>query len=466
MLNNLSPEKSAETDNTTIVVSFDDFDVDYSFRYASFVEQFKATKEVVEVDFRKEVKLRLAIDRYTHLIHPYPAKLLLNIPYFFINCKKLSKPGDTVLDPFCGSGTVLLESILAGRSALGADANPLARLIAKCKSSIFDTDRLNLELNKIVRAEKVSTQKMEPQKIVDWKRWYTPKAIDELSILKKIISEIDDDQIRSYFEVCLSLTAKKMSFCDPSISVPVKLNPERFEKGSARNKQVIDLLKKIKKSRAVDVFEKVAKTNIERSIRFQKRQGLGKVRGIYEDSRHLEGVIDESVDLIVTSPPYAGAQKYIRSSSLGIGWLDLTPDGKLRTLERMNIGREHYNKSEYSSFCSPPITSAVDVLNKVRKKNPLRSHIASNYLREMRDAIIECHRVLKSGGNMVLVVGNNVVCGENFQTRQYLEEICLDIGFEIEVILRDEINSRGLMTKRNKTASMIACEWITVFKKI
>lgn len=465
MLKDLRLDKSVEGGDTNFGASLDDSNVDYSFRYASFIKQFKATKEVVEVDFRKEVKFRSGIDRYTHLIHPYPAKLLLNIPYFFINCNLLSKPGDTVLDPFCGSGTVLLESILAGRSALGADANPLARLIAKCKNSIFDTNRLSLELNEIVRKAKSPTQKLKPQKIVDWKRWYTPRAINDLSVLKKLVYDIEDDEIRSYFETCLSLAAKKMSFCDPSVSVPVKLNPERFEDGSARNKLVIDLIKKIKKSRAVDVFETVAKNNIKRFCKLQERPNLGKVHGVYEDSRRLEGIVDGSVDLIVTSPPYAGAQKYIRSSSLGIGWLDLTPDGKLRTLEKKNIGREHYSTSEYSSFYDPPIYSARKVLSKVREKNPLRSHIASNYLSEMKDALIECRRVLRSGGHMVLVVGNNVVCGEEFQTRQFLEEICLDMGFKVEVILRDEINSRGLMTKRNKTASVIACEWITVFKK-
>jgi hypothetical protein len=67
------------------------------------------------------------------MIHLYPAKLLPHIAAFFLASSELSSKGDKVLDPFSGSGTVLLEALLAGRSPIGADSNPLARLISKVK---------------------------------------------------------------------------------------------------------------------------------------------------------------------------------------------------------------------------------------------------------------------------------------------------------------------------------------------
>ena len=112
-----------------------------------------------------------------------------------------------------------------------------------------------------------------------------------------------------------------------------------------------------------------------------------------------------------------------------------------------------------------PSKLAIATLERVREKNALRFHIAANYLIEMQEALKEAYRVLKSKGKMVLVIGNNLVCGEEFETRKYLEEICTEIGFSTEIILKDEIHSRGLMTKRNKTASVISCEWIIILRK-
>ncbi len=92
------------------------------------ISRYAKTNKPIEISFLKIVK-NFNVERGTHLIHTYPAKLLPHIPYYFLNNDVFSQKGSTVLDPFCGSGTVLLESILAGRNAVGADTNPLARLV-------------------------------------------------------------------------------------------------------------------------------------------------------------------------------------------------------------------------------------------------------------------------------------------------------------------------------------------------
>lgn len=69
----------------------------------------------------------------THALHPYPAKFIPQIPRALI--QGLSRPGDTVADIFCGSGTTLVEALLQGRNAVGVDANPLACLISEAKTA-------------------------------------------------------------------------------------------------------------------------------------------------------------------------------------------------------------------------------------------------------------------------------------------------------------------------------------------
>jgi len=69
----------------------------------------------------------------THNFHSYPAKFVPQIPRIVI--EKLSKPGDIVLDPFCGSGTTLVEAKLTGRHSIGLDINPISILSSKCKTT-------------------------------------------------------------------------------------------------------------------------------------------------------------------------------------------------------------------------------------------------------------------------------------------------------------------------------------------
>ena len=75
--------------------------------------------------------------QHVHVIHKYPARMVPQIARFFI--KKYSKTGDTIIDPFVGSGTVLVESKILGRNAVGVDINPLAYMISSARIFPLDT---------------------------------------------------------------------------------------------------------------------------------------------------------------------------------------------------------------------------------------------------------------------------------------------------------------------------------------
>ena len=82
-----------------------------------------------------------------HYIHKYTAKLIPSIPNYFI--QKYSKINDIILDPFCGSGTTLLEAKLLSRNAIGLDINPLATLISEVKCNPLDLNELSEAINSI-----------------------------------------------------------------------------------------------------------------------------------------------------------------------------------------------------------------------------------------------------------------------------------------------------------------------------
>ena len=87
------------------------------------------------------------------------------------------------------------------------------------------------------------------------------------------------------------------------------------------------------------------------------------------------------------------------------------------------------------------------------------------FINEMQQVLEEINRVLRPGGCMVMVIANGTIAGEKFYTERYLRVLGEFLGLEVRLRLIDEIRSRGLMTKRNKTANMITREFVIVFEK-
>lgn len=445
---------------------------DFDIEIKRLLDIYSNTNIPIEVSFKELVPKLNKADRATHLIHTYPAKLLMHIPHFFLNNNIFSKVGDTVLDPFCGSGTVILESILAKRRGLGADANPLARLISQVKTYNYDVGLLKIYASKIFENVDESADAIIPY-VGNINYWFLPKVQKCLSLILQSIDNIENQPYKNFFLVCFSNCIKKVSLADSRVTVPVRLRIDQYPE----NHPLFNATKrKIENIDNIDVYAKFKECvdqNINRVHNFNLANSNG-INGnvISDDARNLaylkndDCLTPNSISLVITSPPYAGAQKYIRASSLNLGWLKLISDSKtLKSLENLNIGREHYLKEQYKHFTPTNIQEADVLLKDIFEINPLRAFIAGNYLMEMKEAFEEIVKYLKPGGYFVLVAANNVVCKKEFKTQEYLLKIMQDLGMKVVLRLIDDIKSYGLMTKRNKTANVITREWVLVFQK-
>jgi hypothetical protein len=250
-----------------------------------------------------------------------------------------------------------------------------------------------------------------------------------------------------------------MSRADPRLSVPVRININRKEQYGQHFRQLQRHLDNLKPENVLTTFNAIVVKNSLRMESLRRTLVRKPTVSIYDDARHLHSELaTKSVDLIITSPPYVGAQKYIRSSSLSLGWLDMAPANGLRPLERATIGREHFAQRETEGETLTELSAANKLVHLIRKRNPLRSHIASTYLNEMSSALISMHKITKRNGTLILVAGPNTICGYHFDTPAYIEQLANRAGFKTQFKLVDHIRSRGLMTKRNKTAGLIASE--------
>lgn len=437
-----------------------------------FIKEYSDNKMPIQVNFRDLVPQINNSDRYTHLIHSYPAKLLPQIPNFFLDTNYFCPEGGIVLDPFCGTGTVLLEALLMKKNAYGADANPLARLITDAKTRYINPIKLIHTLNIILDTAKSSNIHIYPS-VGNIDFWFPQATKYKLASIIKSIQEINTHTERIFFETCFSNLVKKVSYADPRISVPVKLNPDRFVENPDTYNKIKAKIDSLNNQDVLLKFEQICTDNIKRVSTLKPlTHNKEKAKVISNDARVLTRYLggkskleSECVDLILTSPPYAGAQKYIRSSHLNLSWLSLASGDEIRKLDRMNIGRENYLKGEIKKVKTgiKLVDEFTDYLFSINKNE--RAYIVGNYINEMKCAIDESIRVLKTGGYFIMVIGNNKVCNLEFNTQEYLTEYIQSKGLTLLFKLIDDIKSYGLMTKRNKTADIISLEWVLVFKK-
>ncbi len=439
------------------------YPVDTSAALARMFSTYERRARPQAVSFRQLVPWIKVGERATHYIHPYPAKLLPQIAHFFLAARQFCPPTHVVLDPFGGTGTVPLEAMLAGHVAYYADKNPLARLIAATKTSPISSESLrhSLEtLRGIYRRRRAPRYRPD---VINIDHWYHADTAKWLAVLRECVEACGVPEVTNLLLVTFSAVARKASRADSRLSVPVR-DRSLGERALAKD----DVWR---------LFEDQYQANWRRLNHLAQLLPTGHALGascVGTDARSLSSpgsaanlapLSAGAVDLVITSPPYGGAQKYIRASSLSLNWIGLAGSKQLARLEQQTIGREHFKRSEIDECPYTGVSAADRLLRRIFMLNRARAMIAGTYLNEMASALAESHRVLKPGGHLVLVIGNNEVCGFPFKSSDYLQDICHGLGFKTRLRLVDEIRSRGLMTKRNRAASVISREWVLVLER-
>jgi superfamily II DNA helicase RecQ len=232
--------------------------------------------------------------------------------------------------------------------------------------------------------------------------WYSVSRKKQLEILRRAVLEVEDDDMRDFFLVCLSVTCKKLSYADPAISVPVRLRA-RAGRTVAANEAISQRLNRIDSADHLEEFGNVCLANIQRVARtnseFSERSAA---RFVGNDARCLvdddgDSLASGTVDLVITSPPYGSAQKYVRSMSLSLNWLGLASPQQLSAIEQKTIGREHLPQRVAVAVAEESVKfsrSFEMFLNKIAKVHPLRARINRTYLTELRNSLREIARAM------------------------------------------------------------------------
>lgn len=398
-------------------------------------------------EFKKEPR------RTIHSFHRYFGKLIPGIPAFAI--ETFTKPGETVLDPFSGSGTSVVEARERGRFGIGIDLNPLASFVAKVKTTPIDESKLKTTLSDLVANFSLTTHSKELKDpyVVNLDHWFREEVKAELLVLKSLIKSIPEIDVRDFYLAVFSAFIRGVSNADPQHVFP----------GYSKRMRALD-----EAGRTIDVekaFIRAAKKRIQQNSLLSQNQLPVKL--INGDLRGAD-LKPNSVDLVVTNPPYISSIRYLETMKIEMGWLDfLDSQAEYLGLDKSVIGTERFYKEdlleiELTGF--EEIDKQVDLLRTTNKK---MAKTVSKYFIDMNGVFAKLGTVVKANGYLVIKISDSKVRTELIATHKHFIEICETYGFSLVEDIIDEFdpNSRSLLTARNTYSGIMTFDHVLILKK-
>ena len=326
---------------------------------------------------------------HVHGFHAYPARLHPTTAARLI--ETLASARATVLDPFCGSGTLLVEAMLAGRRAIGTDLNPLAVRLSRLKTACHDPR----ELDAIVRAARAvakiaderrtrragATHRFPPDDVA----LFDPHVLLELDSLRAGILEESRDmpEVQSALELVLS-------------AILIKVSRQAADSSTAQVK------KRIMPGLPARLFASKAEELARRITAFAAKLPSGALPAAValDDALRLKTVLASSVDVVITSPPYAATHDYVAHHAARMRWLGL--DG--RPFEAHEIGSR-------------------------RRYAELAAHeVRAEWTRELSRMLKSLARACRPGGKLALILGDSAVHGEALRADAIVASVAPSCG--------------------------------------
>ncbi len=366
-----------------------------------------------DLDFHRD-----ASNYASHALHAFAAKFPPQLPRVFI--EGLTRRGETVMDPMMGSGTAIVEAFLCGRRAVGFDIDPLALMICRVKTHPVDLLEATWAGKRVVssaikllqrasRLEPAMRERFSPASLEFINYWFAKQCQRELmALLLAIEREHLAQPLVDFLKVVFSSIIITKS---GGVSLAYDLAHTRPH-----------LLEGKPYKDAIKVFE--VRLNKSAALLSQLPSNGKDVEIQQHDCRGRLPLTDDSVQLIVTSPPYANAIDYMRAHKFSLVWFG-EDIGALSTLRSTYIGSEKMGVPDSLDFPA----SVRRVVEKLRAVDGKKSRVLAKYFSDMRLALCEMFRVLEPGRCCIVVVGPSTMRGQTIKTHELLGEIGNDIGF-------------------------------------
>ncbi len=392
---------------------------------------------------------------HVHVLHAYPAMMIPQVAGRILD--EFGAGARLLFDPYCGTGTSLVEANLRGINAVGTDINPLARLIAKVKTTYIPPEELTVQVRRFILAVpalKAERAKVEPPAFPNIDYWFKKETQRDLAVIKNYIENLADEDVRDFFRVAFSETVRASSLT---------------RKGEFK-------LYRMPKRQIAKFFPNVFTIMQEKLLRNASalkqyfRLYTGASTRIYDFNTVHEipkGVLPpESVDIVVTSPPYGDSRTtvaYGQFSRLSNQWLGY--EGANQVDKRSMGGKVPRALRKFG------LEVLDDTIAQIAEIDERRAREVASFYTDYRASIRNVAKVVRKGGVVAYVVGNRRVKGVQIPTDAITAEFFREHGFEhVKTFIRAIPNKR--MPLRNSptnvsgiTAPTMNYEYVVVLKK-
>jgi hypothetical protein len=384
-------------------------------------------------------------------VHPFPARMA---PGLALDSLVALPTGSRVLDPMAGSGTVLRQAIQLGHEAQGFDVDPLAVLMSSVWTRKVDDELIGRLYERLcfLAADVQSEVQLpwidnETASFIDY--WFAPQQREQLTklafglhLLSSEVTQPEEEAAQNVLRLSLSriIVTKEQAASlarDTSHSRPHRVaTTSKYDVMTGYSRALRSLRDRLKD-------QPTSNANVS----------LG-------DARNLKAVETDSIDVVVTSPPYLNAIDYLRGHRLALVWLGW-PLGQLRTIRSGSIGAERAREKKPMTAEQDPIVAAMLGQEELSTRH---RGMVERYAEDLRSMLAEVSRVLTLTGRAVFVVGNSCLKGSFIRNADGVAAAAAEAGLKETDRLERElpISSRYLpvtglsLAKRMRTETVLA----------
>lgn len=376
----------------------------------------------------------------THGLHPYPARMVPQIARRLL--KKFANKNDVVLDPFCGSGGVLVEARLAGLNSIGIDINPLACLLAEVKSNPLDPEAIysvwrKLKSNIIHETTAFRFREIDVD-IPDFsgtniEYWFKPTTMKELTIIRRNIETIEDNELRKFFEVPFSLTVRDVSGTRKKEYKLYRLPEDEWRRYSPDTLTTFIKHTEVAISKMEQFYKEADKSVFSKVF-------MADTRFIFTQSFPDEGnrlLKDYPPKIIITSPPYGDSRTtvaYGQFSRLSSLWLNFEPQFRkeiVMNIDKLSLGGDLNNRVKFDADLSI-LNQTIEL---IRRKSERRAAEVLAYFSDLYKCMEKMYACLGNGGYCCIVIANRTVKRVLIPTHVIIAEMGMKIGFLSNVVI-------------------------------
>lgn len=349
----------------------------------------------------------------THVMHSYPAMMIPQVAQSLIALlRERHGHAKRLLDPFCGAGTVLVESVRQGVEAWGTDLNPLAVLIAAARTTPMSVRAARDRVADLER--RLDTPRsVNPPAFAGIEFWFKPEVIAQLAFIRETIDDVADPLVRRLALVAFSETAR---LCSNTRNGEFKLYRLGADKLDAFQPDV------------GATFRRLLRRYLDGLAAYEQELGRAVAYVRRKDARTLAGLADGAFDLMVTSPPYGDSRTtvaYGQFSRLSLEWLGFSAD-IARTVDRGLLGGRPAGAGAILG-ASPTLAAGLE---EVAAQDAARAREVGAFYADLDRAIAAVARKLRPGALCAWVVANRTVKGVTLRTNRIIPELSVRHGFE------------------------------------